>query len=312
MNEKIQYSIVVPVYNSENTLDELCYRTVTEMEKISDNYEIFCIDDCSIDQSWKKLQKIREKNKKIKIIHLVRSFGQHNAILCGFYYANGEFVITLDDDLQHPPEEISKLIRKISEGFSVVYGKYEPKNPTIIENIMSTIFQDLIHIILNIPRDIFLSSFAIYKSEIPKKMILIKSTHPFIFGLMIKSTPVEKIANIKVLHFERPRGKSNYGIVKYFKYALNLLINYSSYLLLVVALLGFIISVISFCFGFWIIVQGILTPGYGISGWNSLMIVISFLGGTILLSIGVIGEYLRRILSELSLNPQLSISKMEL
>ena len=133
-----------------------------------------------------------------------------------------------------------------------------------------------------------------------------------LFGLTIKSTPTNKIGNVEVDHFERERGTSNYGLFKYFKYSLNLIINYSSLPLIFVASFGFLLSIISICFGFWIIIQKLIDPTYGVMGWNSLMVAICFIGGAILMSMGIIGEYLQRILAETSHGQQYVIGEMEL
>lgn len=312
MSEKTGYSIVIPVFNSEKTLPELFRRLTDQFSTISPHYEIIFVDDCSIDGSWNVLQDLNKKDNRVKIIQFIRNFGQHNAILCGFNHSKGDLLITLDDDLQHPPEEIPKLIAKINEGFSVVYGRYEPKNSSAIENVLSMIFQKIIHRILQIPDSIFLSSFGIYKRDVIRNMVAIKSAYPFLFGLMIRSTPIQKIGNIDVQHKERSVGRSNYGLIKYSRYSLNLIINYSSLPLVFVASFGFLLSIISICFGFWIILQRLIDPTYGIMGWNSLMVAICFLGGAILMSMGIIGEYLRRILAETSHGQQYVIGEMEI
>ena len=311
MENKIEYSVVVPVYDSENTLDELCERIRTVFKSITENYEVILVDDCSSDGSWEKMKSLREKDKRVKVIHLLRNFGQANATMCGFNYCNGDYVITLDDDLQNPPEEIPKLIGKINEGYMVVYGKYKVKQHSKFENFLSKTFQNLIHRILKIPKGIYISSFAIYKSEVIKNAITIKSSYPFLPALICKSTPVNKITNVEVIHNERKVGKSGYNVLKMFKLSLNLLINYSSLPLLLVGIFGFILSILSIGYGAIIIVRNIIDPGYGVTGWNSLMVATTFLGGAILMAIGIIGEYLRRILAEISYEKQYVIGEME-
>jgi len=311
-SEVINYSVVVPVYNSEKTLDELTSRIKNVFEKLNKTYEIILVDDCSRDNSWKIMQKLNKCDENIKIIHLIRNFGQHNAIVCGFHHSNGQYVITLDDDLQHPPEEIIKLINKINEGYMVVYGKYIEKKHSIIENFFSNKFQYLIHVILKIPKDIYLSSFAIYDLRVIKNMCSIKNSFPFLFALTTASAPTNKITNVMINHNERKIGKSNYGIIKYFKYSLNLIINYSSLPLQLVGIVGSIISILSIIFGTSIIVRKILNPDYGLMGWNSLIVSITFLNGITLMSVAAIGEYLRRILAETSYGQQYAIGEMEL
>ena len=305
----LNYSIVIPVYNSEKTIEEL----VNRIEKIfvgERSFEIILVDDCSNDDSWNILKDLRAKNLKIKIIHLIRNFGQHNALLAGFSICKGKFIITIDDDLQHPPEEIYKLISKINEGYHVAYGKYFPANGGPIENLLSRIFQKLVHRILDIPDTIFLSSFVIYKHETVKNIIDIKSSYPFLPAMAIKSAPFDKISNVDVVHYKRKEGISNYGLIKYIKFSLNLIINYSSWPLILVALLGFVVSIISICLGLWIIIQKVVDPTYGVMGWNSLMVAICFIGGSILISMGIVGEYLRRILVETSYGQQYVIGEI--
>lgn len=310
---KTEYSVIIPVYNSERTLEELVDRIESIFFKISPSFEIILVDDCSSDTSWDVLKKIRSgDSKKIKIIRLIRNFGQHNALLAGFNCSTGKFIITLDDDLQHPPEEIPKLISKMNEGFFVIYGKYPPGNSNFIENFLSLLYQKLVHRILRIPPHLFISSFVIYRRETLNNLITIKSSYPFLPAMTIKSAPVNKISNADVVHHKRRVGTSNYGLIKYFKYSLNLIVNYSSLPLIFIAFMGFLLSFISICFGFWILIQRLIDPAYGIMGWNSLMVAITLIGGAILMSMGVIGEYLRRILAETSYGQQYVIGDMEL
>jgi len=306
------YSIVIPVYNSESTLNILCNRIIHVFEDISQDYEIILVDDCSRDDSWSILKDLHAKNSKIKIIHLIKNYGQHNAILCGLNCAKGEYIITMDDDFQNPPEEIPKLIHKIDEGFSVVYGKYVVKNHSRIENFFSNRFQMFIHYILEIPNMIFISSFIIFTGDVVKNMASIKSSYVFLPALVRRSVPVNNITNVEVIHNPRKVGKSNYNIRKYISLSLNLIINYSVLPLFIVGIFGILLSVLSFCYGIYIIVLYMIDPTNTLMGWNSLMVALTFLGGTILFSIAIIGEYLRRILTEVTYGQQYVIGEMEL
>lgn len=307
-----KYSIVIPIYNSESTLNNLYYQIIRVIEDIVPDYEIVFVDDCSRDDSWSVLKDLHAKNSKIKIIHLLKNFGQHNAILCGLNHATGAYIITMDDDLQHPPEEIPKLINKIQEGYSVVYGKYTIKHHSRLENFFSDRFQMFIHYILGIPPAVFISSFAIFKADVVKNMTAIKSSSVFLPALVQKSVPVNKISNIEVNHNPRKVGKSNYNIRKYLSLSLNLIINYSTLPLLIVGIIGVIVSSFSFCYGIYILGRHLTDSTYGIMGWNSTMVTLTLLGGMILLSIAIIGEYLRRILTEVSYGQQFVIGEMEL
>lgn len=307
-----EYSIVIPVFNSEDMLDELQSRIASVFSQITDRYELILVDDCSLDNSWDKMKQLHKNSINIKIIRLARNFGQHNAILCGLNYCNGNYIIIMDDDLQHPPEEIPKLIKKISEGYLVVYGKYENKRHGFIQNALSNVFQEFIHSILSIPKNVYVSSFAIFNKDVINNAILIKSSYVFLPAFICKSVSVNKITNVNVRHDERLIGKSNYNLIKYIKYSLNLIINYSSFLLKVVGLVGLLISICSIFLGISIIIKKFLEPSFGIMGWNSLMVAITLLGGIILMSVAIIGEYLRRILAEISYEQPYLIGEMEM
>ena len=305
-------SIIVPVYNSEKTLVELTNRLTSTLGNLTRDYEIFLVDDCSPDNSWCVMKDLHNKDNKIKIIHLQKNFGQHNAILCGLNYAKGDYFITMDDDLQNPPEEIPKLIKKIQEGYSVVYGQYKIKHHSRLKNFFSTLFQRFIHWILEIPDTVFTSSFAILTTDVVKNMTQIKSSYIFFPALVIKSVPANKIANIEVNHSSRKIGQSNYNIRKYLSLSLNLIINYSVLPLLFVGFFGVIVSFFSFLYGIYILSRYLIDPTNSLIGWNSLMVALTFLGGMILFSIAIIGEYLRRILTEVSYGQQYVIGEMEL
>jgi glycosyltransferase involved in cell wall biosynthesis len=306
------YSIVIPVYNSDSTLYLLCNRIIHVFKGISHDYEIIFVDDCSRDDSWNILKDLHTKNSKIKIIHLQKNFGQHNSVLCGLNHAIGDYIITMDDDLQHPPEEIPKLISKIQDGYSVVYGKYTIKYHSRLENFFSNRFQMFIHYILDIPNTTFISSFAIFSSDVVKNMTQIKSSYIFLPALVRNSVPSNKIANIEVNHNSRKMGKSNYNIRKYLSLSLNLIIDYSVLPLLFVGFFGVIVSFFSFCYGIYILSRYLIDPTNGLMGWNSIMVALTFLGGMILFSIAILGEYLRRILTEVSHGQQYVIGEMEL
>lgn len=305
-------TVVIPVYNSRNTLFELYDRLTTTLSTITIDYEIIFVDDFSNDDSWQVLKILRNRDDRVKIIQLQKNFGQQNATLCGFNYAKGDFIITLDDDLQHPPEEIPKLINKLQEGYSVVYGKYIVKQHSRIENFFSKKIQFLIRSILDIPEGLKTSSFVIYTSDVVHKIVKIKSSYIFLAALTRNCVPLYKIANVDVLHHPRTSGKSNYNIIKYLRLGLNLIINYSTIPLLIVGALGIVTAIFSFFYGSYIVFRHFTDPTFGIVGWGSMMVTLTFLGGVILLSIAIIGEYLRRILTEVSYGQQYVIAEMEI
>jgi glycosyltransferase involved in cell wall biosynthesis len=312
MSNDPEYSVVIPVYNGQNSIEELCERIRKVFETITSNYEIIFIDDNSKDGSWEVLKKIHRNNENIKIIHLMKNYGQHSATLCGFKQSKGKYVITLDDDLQNPPEEIPKILEASRKGYWVVFGRYPTKKSDFITKILSNYLQMLIQKICGLPKTITTSSFSVYHREVINNIIEIKSAFPFLPALIASSVSPDKIINIDVLHNERKTGKSNYNFFSHFKFSLNLIINYSSLPLIALSVIGFILSFGSFLVSLSIIINRIIDPSYGLVGWNSMMVAICFIGGAILMGMGIIGEYLRRILTEVSHGQQYVIDEMDL
>ncbi len=312
MNNGPDYSIVIPVYNAQNSIVELCERIKKVFENITSNYEIILIDDDSKDGSWEVLKKIHQNNENVKIIHLMKNYGQHCATLCGFKQSKGKYVITLDDDLQNPPEEIPKILTVSKQGYWVVFGSYPNKKTDFITKILSKFLQMLIQKICGLPKTITTSSFSVYHREVINNIIEIKSATPFLPALIADSVSPNKIINVDVMHNERKIGRSNYNLFSQFKFSLNLIINYSSLPLVTISIIGFFLSFASFLVSLNIIINRIIDPSYGLIGWNSMMVTIGLIGGTILIGMGIIGEYLRRILTEVSHGQQYVIGEMEL
>jgi glycosyltransferase involved in cell wall biosynthesis len=304
-----EYSVVIPVYNSENTIEELYKRISLVFSKMNSSFEIIFIDDNSIDNSWQILKELQKSDDKVKTIHLTRNFGQHNATLCGFHHANGEYVIILDDDLQHPPEEIPKLIDKIKNGYSGVYGKYILKQHSRTENFFSSIFEKVMHCVLKIPNKVYISSFAIFSKDVIQNARNFKGSYIFLPAIISESTSMNNVTDVEVLHNPRKDGQSNYSLLRYLKLSLNLIINHSVIPLTLISALGFLISIVSILYGIYVLIRSITDPFFGLMGWSSLMVVVAFSSGIILLSLGIIGEYLRRVLVEVSYGQQFLIGE---
>jgi len=297
---EITCSIVVPVYNSEQSLIELHQRISNVLINENVTYEIIFIDDYSHDNSWEVLKKIKMQDDNCVIIRLIRNFGQHNALLCGMKKAKGKYIICLDDDLQHPPEEIPKFLSAVDEKTQVIYGKYSEKRHSRLENSLSSIFQYFIHRILNMPKSIYFSSFVLYDRSFMKYISSLQISRVFLPALVAQVVPPMRIKNITVLHEPRKFGRSNYSLSKYFKYSLTLLINHSSLPLRLVSVIGILISFVSFLFGFIIFIRHFLDPSYGLMGWTSLIVALTFFNGMVLFSLGILGEYMHRMLSEMT------------
>ncbi|HKL76317.1 MAG TPA: glycosyltransferase family 2 protein [Halanaerobiales bacterium] len=219
-------SVVIPVYNSENALFELYQKLKKTLESLEVKFEIILIDDNSIDDSYKKIVELNNKDKRVKGIKLAQNFGQQNAIICGFNYVKYDYVITLDDDLQHQPEDLIKLYNKIKEGYDVVYAIPQNREYGFFRKLGSKLTNFLFNLITSKNKDIRVSSYRIIKSDLVEKITESKSSFVYISAILLKYT--NNIGNIYVSHYDRKHGKSNYNIINLIKLFMNLYIYYGN------------------------------------------------------------------------------------
>ena len=208
----MKISIVIPVYNSENILKKLVKEIKKNLKKKV--YEIFLVNDCSKDSSWKIITKLSKISNKIKGISLQNNYGQHNAIMAGLKYANGDYIIIMDDDLQHHPKYILKLINKIKLGFDLCYTNYIDRQHSYYKILLSQISNIVSSLLINKPFKLYLSSFKCMNQSLKKKLIKVKDPKIYIDGYLIKFT--KKITSININHKKRYFGKSNYDLKKLF------------------------------------------------------------------------------------------------
>lgn len=302
--EQIKYSVVVPVFNSEPSLVELCQRITKVFLKMDESYEIILVDDSSMDNSWQIMKELIRNDKQVKIIQLMKNFGQHNAIICALNYVSGKYIITMDDDLQNPPEELPKMIKKIREGYDVVIGAQEVKQDSTFKNLGSFFIRYINVKIFNKPKDLKLSSFRIMKRVVADEIKKLKTPYPYVSGMLLSIT--RNISNVTVKHDKRKYGSSTYNISKLIKLAFNLIINYSSLPLKFLTFIGILVSVASFCMGLYFIIKKLII-GIPVPGWTSVVFLLSFFNGLLLIILSIIGEYLARIINEVSNRQQFVI-----
>lgn len=303
-------SFVIPVYNSEFTVNELVIRIENVINKLENayDYEIVLVNDFSKDKSLDVCKQICLNNKKVKLISFSKNFGQHSALMAGFRYATGDYIVSMDDDLQTSPEEVPKMLNKlISEDSDVVYAKYIEKKHSAFRNFGSYINNLMALYLLNKPKDITLSSFFVARKFIIDEVVKYENGFPYIGGLILRVT--RNISNITVRHNERKFGKSNYSLKKLLKLWLNGFTNFSIKPLRISSLLGFAIFMISFICIIFLIIRKILTPQIQL-GWTSIMVTVVFFGGLQLMSIGLVGEYIGRAFLCINKTPQYVIKEM--
>ncbi|MCP4422604.1 MAG: glycosyltransferase family 2 protein [Chloroflexi bacterium] len=293
----IKYSIVVPIYNSSAIVDQTIERIVTFFEKHSWDYELILINDGSRDQSWDVLREKALDNPHLIAVNLLKNYGQHTAVFCGFQKSSGDYVITLDDDLQNPPEECIHLINKIEEGHDLIFGRFRQKQHASYRRLGSKLVGWINRKIFHKPDDLVLSNFRIIRRDVIERVSAYQTNYPYIPGLLLMFAV--NPANVWVEHHARPVGQSNYNLIKIMRLVMRLLFNYSSYPLRVVSISGMIIAAISFILGIIYLMRALLI-GTSVPGWATLVILSSFLNGLTLLILGMLGEYVVRLLNQVS------------
>ena len=300
------FSVVIPVYNSESSLQELHERLKIVMEKIG-SYELIFVDDGSKDKSWKVLEEIKNSNPDhVVAISLARNFGQHNAIVCGFSNAKGSRIITMDDDLQHPPEEIQKLIAKQDEKkCDIVYGIYEDRQHGVVRSAGSFFVRKTSKYVEKTIGEG--SSFRIIAREITDKLVFHHSTN-FIFVDEVLQWYTQDIATVPVEHHARKTGKSSYNFSKLFSLYMDISFNYSAIPLRIITWIGLSSSVITFIIGLRFLLRKLFfkVP----LGYTSLIVSILFSASLIMLTLGVVGQYLYKLFSMQNKRPIYSVKKI--
>lgn len=299
------YSVVIPVFNSEASLPELTERLLKVMDGTGKSFEIICVDDGSHDGSWEILKKIKgEKPDRFTVIRLAKNFGQHSATFCGFNFAKGDYIITLDDDLQCPPEEIPKLIIRMEEtDAELVYGIYEQKKHSPIRNFGSRSFKK-ISSLLGRPKEG--SSFRLISSNIIQKIIIHHQNFVFIDEILHWYT--DYVALTIVEHHPRKYKKSMYSTRKIWGLLANIMIYYTTVPLKLMVYGGLLSS------AFFLVLSIIFAAKkifFNVPlGYTSLIVAILFSTSLILLCLGIIGEYLSRIYMVQNKKPLYSIKKV--
>ncbi len=287
-----EVSIVIPVYRSEETLPELVRRIHQACNELG-RTEIVFVDDCSPDDSWEVLMQLRDQYPKLlKLIRLGKNSGQHNAIVCGFSYAEGQVVVTMDDDLQNPPEEIKKLVRAVQDGFDMAVGDYQTKQHAGHRNFAGRIVDSLLRWQFRLPPTAKLTSFRAVRREVVKKASAMSGVFPYVTAMLL--THATSFVNIPVDHQPRASGRSNYSLRRSFLLLANLLFSYTLVPVFFVAsccAAGLFVSMIYAT----IVFLRALFLGSSVPGWASTIIILTFFSNLILMSLVVFGVYLARM-----------------
>ncbi|MFA0608567.1 glycosyltransferase family 2 protein [Vibrio sp. 10N.222.49.B4] len=293
----MKLSIVIPVYKSQLFVEKTVNEIIPYVSQITHDYEIILVNDGSPDESWRIISKLATDIVQVKAINLVKNYGQHTAVMCGIEKATGDYIVTMDDDLQNPPSEICKLVEKINEGYDLVFAEFEEKKHAPYRRLGTKLIDVLNNKIFNKPDDIVLTNFRIFTQALAQRIIKYRVNEPYIPGLLLMHA--SKIGNTMTKHAKRDDGESNYSLGKILILVSRLLFNYSSYPLKALSILGGGISIVSFIWGLFMIVNQLLF-GSSVQGWTTLVALLSFLNGFVILLLGVLGEYVIRISKTLS------------
>jgi len=303
----MKYSIIIPVYNGEQTLVALNQKLHNFFEKKS-TFEIIFVYDCGKDNSWEVLLGIKKKfPETVKLIRLSRNFGQHNALICGFEYAKGDFIITMDEDLQHAPEDIQILIEKQQEkDFDVVYGKYETRKHTVFRNLTSSILKKIIEIgIPDIHPDY--TAFRLIKSQVAKTCVNMRNSYTFLDGYL--SWVTTHCGSCIVSHNERQGGVSAYTFSKLVNHTINIFVTFSNLPIRFLTKMSFVVLFLMSLYSAYVVFRKLIFDDFAM-GYPSLVIIIGFGIGLIMLALGIIGEYIYRINLKTTQRPNYNIDKI--
>jgi polyisoprenyl-phosphate glycosyltransferase len=291
------YSAVIPVYNSEQIIGQTVARTAAFFEAQGWAYEIILVNDGSPDNSWAIMRQIALENPNVLSINLLRNYGQHTALYCGLQHSRGDFVITLDDDLQNPPEEIVNLVKKIQEGYDLVFGRFRQKEHESYRRLGSRLIGYINEKIFDKPDDLILTNFRIIRRDVVERICAYQTNAPYIPGLalMFATNP----GNVWVEHQKRPVGRSNYSFLKILELVMRILFNYSAYPLRIVSTAGIIVAALSFVLGIYYLIRAIFI-GIAVPGWATLVVLVAFFNGLSLLILAMLGEYLIRLLNQVT------------
>ncbi len=292
MSDAPGISVVVPVYRSAQSLRELHRRLVDVLVPLTAAFEIIFVDDCGGDGSWEVIQEIARQDARVTGIALSRNFGQHNALLCGIRAARYEFTVTLDDDLQNPPEEIPRLLGKLAEGYDVVYAPPLEEQHGTLRDLASRITKLALQGAMGADTAQSISAFRVFRTEVRASFAEYRS--PFVSVDVLLTWGTTRFASIKVRQEPRLAGVSGYTVGKLINHALNMMTGFSTLPLRVASIVGFAFTVFGMLVLAYVLGSYILR-GSNVQGFAFLASIIAIFSGAQLFAIGVIGEYLARM-----------------
>jgi glycosyltransferase involved in cell wall biosynthesis len=299
-DKKNGISVLIPVYNSEQTLEELTSRLAEALPCCADHYEIVYIDDGSQDHSWEIISRIADKHPWVRGIRLNRNYGQHNALLCGIREAQYELIVTLDDDLQNSPEDIPRLLKELDGGYDVVYGIPRVNRRSPGRNFITWIAKLALQRAMGIQIARRISAFRAFRTSLRDAFANYHNSYVSIDVLLSWGTT--RFSAIPVLHDARREGASGYSLGKLIVFTMNIITGFSTWPLHLASVVGFFFTLFGMAVLVFVVGRNIIQGG-GVPGFPFLASVIAIFSGAQLFSLGIMGEYLARMYSRLMERP---------
>lgn len=292
MDDASGLSVVVPVYNSAATLRLLVQRLQAVLDPLGQPYEIILVNDGSRDESWRTIEALALDNAALRGINLMRNYGQHNALLCGIREARYAVTITLDDDLQNPPEDIPLLLDRLDEGFDVVYGTSENRNHGAFRNVSSLMTRLVLQETLGAHGALRLSPFRAFRTALRDAFARYSSPSVSIDVLLTWGT--DRFDAVNVEHHRRAAGRSNYTLRKLISLGFSMVTGFSLVPLKIATYIGFAFTALGILVFLYVLLN-FLIRGAAVPGFTFLASIIALFSGVQLFALGVFGEYLARI-----------------
>lgn len=302
-------SIVIPCYRSAEMIGGVVADINREMEKLQEKYrwEIILVNDCSPDNTFDVIRELCREYTNICGVNLARNFGQHAALMAGFHQVKGDILVCMDDDGQTPAFAIKDLLQGLEEGSDVVYAKYEHKHHNAFRNFGSRVNDLMLKFMLGKPADLYVSSFFAARRFIVDEMLRYQNAYPYVIGLVLRAT--RNIKNVTVEHQDRKAGESGYTLSKLLGLWFNGFTAFSEKPLRVATMIGTGCAFLGFLYGLYTIIKKLVNPMVPI-GFSSLMSALMFIGGMLMLMVGLVGEYIGRMYICMNNAPQFVVREI--
>jgi glycosyltransferase involved in cell wall biosynthesis len=290
-HERRSISVVTPVYNGEASVGELCRRLAEVLPRISAQHEVILVNDGSRDRSWETISELCSRSPAVRGLNLMRNYGQHNALLCGIRAAKYDLVVTMDDDLQHPPEEIPRLLARLEEGFDVVYGAPKAEQNGLMRALASRITRLALSAAVGSDVAKNVSAFRAFPTQLREAFAAYQS--PFVSIDVLLTWATTRFGATAVAFQPRHSGASNYTFTKLVRHAFDMMTGFSTAPLQLASLIGFTCTLFGLAVFIYVFVRFCLEGS--VPGFPFLASIIAIFSGAQLFALGVIGEYLARM-----------------